>query len=81
MYQLPQDRKVSLLIYNVLGQLVRTLVQDVQSAGAYTVHWNGTNDHANAVGTGVYFYRLEARAITSGQGEEFVETRKMIFLK
>lgn len=72
-YQVANDRQVTLKIYDVKGALVRELVDGVQSAGAYTVIWNGTNSAGQAVSTGVYFYRL-----TVGK---FVQTRRMVLLK
>ncbi|MCK4774362.1 MAG: T9SS type A sorting domain-containing protein, partial [Candidatus Krumholzibacteria bacterium] len=72
-YQVANDRRVTLKLYDVKGALVRELVDGVQSAGAYTVTWNGTNSAGQAVSTGVYFYRL-----TVGK---FVQTRRMVLLK
>ncbi len=80
-YDLPEDRQITLVVYNVLGQVVRTLIRDVQKAGSYAIQWNGLNDHGNTVGSGVYFYRIEARPTASGGAASFVQTRKMIFLK
>jgi len=72
-FQIPQTIKTSLTIYNVLGQKVKTLVNNKLSAGSYTMRWSGLNNQGNPVGTGVYFYRIEAG--------EFVKTRKMLFIK
>ncbi len=63
-YKLAKTAKVSLDVYNALGQKVRTLVQASQPAGSYDVTWNGLNDLGAAVPTGVYFYRLQAGAQT-----------------
>jgi len=43
-YGLPEEARVTLTIYNILGQKIRTLVQDLQPAGRYQILWNGTND-------------------------------------
>jgi len=51
---------VSLKIYNILGQSVRTLVDRPQSGGKYEVVWDGKDDHDRDVASGIYFYRLEA---------------------
>jgi hypothetical protein len=65
---------VSLRIYNVAGQLIRTLVDDVKSPGeVHTATWDGRNDAGQAVSSGVYFYKL-----ASG---DFVQTKKMVLLK
>jgi hypothetical protein len=67
-YSLPSTQHVNLTIYNVLGQTVTTLVDEVQQAGAYEAEWNATD-----VSSGVYFYRLTT--------DQNVETRKMLLLK
>ncbi|MGH1366226.1 MAG: T9SS type A sorting domain-containing protein [Calditrichia bacterium] len=72
-FQIPKSVKTTLTIYNVLGQKVKTLVNDKLSAGSYTMRWKGVNDFGNTVGSGVYFYRIEAG--------DFVKTRKMLLVK
>ncbi len=72
-YQLPQDREVSLVVYDILGQVVKTLVRGQQKAGAYSVQWDATNDAGFRVSSGMYIYR-----ITAGT---FTESRKMVLLK
>ncbi len=67
-YALPQDAKVRLDIYNLLGQKVATLVDRKQQAGYHSVRWD-----ASSFASGVYFYRLQAG--------DFVETKRMILLK
>lgn len=67
-YQLSALSQVELIIYNLLGQKVATLVSEKQPAGIYTVEWDAT-DFAN----GVYLYRLDAGS--------FSATRKLILLK
>jgi hypothetical protein len=68
-----QTEPVTLAIYNILGQLVRTLVNKPQEAGIYAVIWNGRDETGNEVVSGVYFYGLKA--------EDFVETKKMLLIK
>jgi hypothetical protein len=72
-YDLKQDGKVTLKVYNVLGQEVRTLVSAVEKAGYRSVTWDGKNNLGEAVSSGIYFYRLEAG--------NFVKARKMMLLK
>ncbi|MBI4550950.1 MAG: fibronectin type III domain-containing protein [Candidatus Latescibacteria bacterium] len=72
-YELPKTTPVKLVIYNILGQQVRTLVDAVQPAGYYTVQWNGRNASGRTVASGVYTYRMEAGT--------FVQTRKMLLVK
>lgn len=59
-YRLPAAGKVVLTVYNLLGQRVRTLVRKKQAAGSYRVNWDGRNEAAIAVSSGVYVYRLQA---------------------
>jgi len=73
-YGLNNDASVTLAIYNVLGQKVRTLVNNKQQiAGSYVVKWDGRNDAGLLVPSGMYVYRLEA-------GDR-VLARKMLMLK
>ncbi|HDS01363.1 MAG TPA: T9SS type A sorting domain-containing protein, partial [candidate division Zixibacteria bacterium] len=72
-YSLPEDTWVTIKVYNISGQLVKTLVDDVKPAGRHTVSWNGTNQSNSRVATGVYFYRMET--------ERFQKTAKMILVK
>ncbi len=58
-FGIPQDGKVKLTVYNVLGQKVKELVNDSRNAGYYNVIWNGRCDRGTAVSSGVYLYRLE----------------------
>ena len=73
-YALPQAADVELTVYNVVGQPVRTLVAEHQSAGRYVVEWDATNDNGHRLASGMYFYRLEA-------GGDFLEIKKMLLLK
>jgi hypothetical protein len=68
-FDLPKTSKVTLKIFNILGEEIATLVSDQLSAGSYSYEWSGTGGMAS----GVYLYRLEA--------EGFVQTRKMILMK
>ena len=72
-YALPKDAQVNLSIYNVLGQHVKTLVDDMQRAGKQTVTWDGTDNGGNSVASGVYFYKIRAG--------DFSSTKKMLLLK
>jgi type IX secretion system substrate protein len=72
-YSLKNDSKVTLEIYNIRVQLVRTLINDIMEAGPQEATWNGRDDSDKRVGSGVYFYKLNAGDYTS--------TKKMILLK
>jgi FlgD Ig-like domain len=72
-YQLTQDSKVNLTIYNLQGQVVRTLVNDNVAAGFQSISWNGKNEMGQTVATGMYVYRIQAGS--------FVSVKKMLMLK
>jgi len=67
------NQKTSLIIYNILGQKVKTLVNSLLEKGAYNLSWNGTDDDNKRVASGIFFYRL-----TNGKD---ALTRKMILIK
>jgi hypothetical protein len=72
-YQIPKPSYVTLHIYNLCGQLVRTLVQKSQEEGVYTVQWDGQDVEGEAVAGGVYFYRLTAGHLA--------DTKKLVVLR
>jgi hypothetical protein len=73
-YQVPEDgSNVKIAIYNIMGQLVRTLVDESQRAGEYKVVGDGTNDRAQHVSSGIYLFRMTSN--------KFVSVRKMLFVK
>ena len=72
-YSIQRLQTVRLAIYNVAGQLVRTLVNEDQPPGVYKMSWNGENNTGHSVASGVYFYRLRAG--------DYVATKKMVLLK
>ena len=72
-YAVPQAGPVKLEIFNVLGQRVKTLVDENQSMSNYTVIWDSKNDHGVTMPSGVYFSRIVAG--------KFVQTKKMVLLK
>jgi hypothetical protein len=72
-YSIAQDTDVSLVVYDVSGQRVRTLVDNHQRADVYKITWDGINDSGQRVASGMYFYKLVAG--------KFVQTRKMVLLK
>ena len=72
-YSLVQPGEIKLEVYNMLGQLVLTLVDKFQAAGTHSAVWNGSNNYGQKVASGIYFYQL-----TAGN---FVTVKKMIMLK
>lgn len=73
MFDMRTKGNVSLKIYNVAGQLVRTLVNGVKNAGPHKLTWDGRNNSGVAVASGVYFYKMETK--------DFSQTKKMIMLR
>ena len=67
-YHLPKTSNVELKVYDVLGNEIATLVNEVQSAGRYTVDFNATN-----IASGVYLYKIKAG--------DFIITKKMILIR
>jgi hypothetical protein len=72
-YSLKDNVKVLLKIYNIKGQKVRNLVDEVLPAGEHTVIWDGRDSTDKRVGSGIYFYKLRAG--------DFQKVKKMILLK
>ena len=72
-FGIPERSHVTLAVYNVLGQRIRTLVDRTLSPNTYTAEWNGNSDIGVRVASGIYFYKLETSLYT--------ETKKMILLK
>ncbi|MCK4385238.1 MAG: T9SS type A sorting domain-containing protein, partial [candidate division Zixibacteria bacterium] len=72
-YDLPKSGHVNITIYNILGQKVKTLVNEHQEAGYNSVNWNGKDGKEKDVASGIYFYKIK----TIG----FEKTKKMVLLK
>lgn len=72
-FNLPEASRVSLNVYNILGQVVRTLVDEELPAGAHSVVWDGKNGQGSDVASGVYFYRIKAG--------DFESTMRMTLLR
>lgn len=73
-YQLPRTAFVKLKIYNLLGQEVKVLVNEMKNAGSYSVRWDGTNDNGTVLSSGIYFYKIET---STG----YTKSVKMLLLK
>jgi photosystem II stability/assembly factor-like uncharacterized protein len=75
-YQLMANSFVTLRVYDVLGREVATLLNEVQSPGEHTVHWN-----ASGSPSGAYFYRIAVSPAAGGLENTFVQTKKLILLR
>ncbi|KAA3607457.1 MAG: T9SS C-terminal target domain-containing protein [Calditrichaeota bacterium] len=72
-FGIPEKNFTKVVIYNALGQAVKTLVSETLEASFYEFKWDGTDNNGNTVASGIYFARMEAG--------KFVQVRKMTFLK
>jgi hypothetical protein len=72
-FGLPNEENVTILIFNQIGQQIRTLYDNRLSAGYHTLTWNGLTDAGEAAPSGVYFLRFSAG--------EFSSTQKMMMMK
>ncbi len=80
-YQLPVDSRVTLKVYNVLGEEVATLVDGLQSAGFRLQEWNATDNNGKPLSSGIYFYKLSAGNSSSGAGQGFTDTKKLMLMR
>ena len=78
-YSLPEKSSVAIEIFNILGQKVKTLVDQNKDAGVYSVIWNGKNQSGNQVSSGIYLYIM--KAVSLENGKEFVRIKKMILIR
>ncbi len=76
-FNLKNDSKVSLVIYNIRGQKVRTLVNDNLQAGSHSIVWDGRDESGKSVSSGVYFNGFDA----SSMNGDYTSIKKMILLK
>jgi hypothetical protein len=72
-YQIPQTANVNISVYNISGQLVTTLVNEVKSPGSYSVSWNATNQNGLQVSSGIYIARMVSNSYSASS--------KLILLK
>jgi len=72
-YDLSENGPVSIIIYDLMGREIKTLVKQVSAPGRYSVNWNGRNQFGKQIASGMYFYRMET--------PKFQSVKKLIFLK
>jgi photosystem II stability/assembly factor-like uncharacterized protein len=75
-WQLNSSSHVILKVYDILGREIATLVNKNIDAGSYNISWN-----ASKMASGIYFYRLWVNSINNNQAGNFIETKKMMYLK
>ncbi|UCF63507.1 MAG: T9SS type A sorting domain-containing protein [bacterium] len=78
-YQLPYPSRVELVIFNTLGQRVRTLYSEQQEPGSHQLHWDGRNDAGDLLASGIYIAVFSAKATHSG--EIYSRTQKVLLTK
>ena len=72
-YDLPENSLVNIIIYDMLGRQVKTLINQTQDAGYRSIIWDATNDYGKPVSAGMYLYQIHAG--------EYISTKKMVLLK
>jgi hypothetical protein len=72
-FSLPGRSNVQINVFNILGQKVKTIINQEKSVGRYSIQWDGTNSYGSAVASGIYFYQIKT--------DDYSEARKMILLK
>ena len=72
-YDLPLDEYVTIIIYDVMGRKIKSLINTNQEAGYRSITWDATNDLGKPVSAGMYIYTIQAG--------EFRQTKKMVLLK
>jgi Flagellar hook capping protein len=72
-YDLPQAQNVQVMIYDIMGRKVRTLVNEFQDIGYRTIQWNAADDFGRPVSAGMYVYTIQAG--------DFRQVKKMVLLK
>ncbi|MFL2983358.1 MAG: aryl-sulfate sulfotransferase [Candidatus Neomarinimicrobiota bacterium] len=72
-YGLPKDALVNITIYDMMGRVVKTIINNQQTAGYKSIQWDATNNQGEPVSAGVYPYSIQA--------DDFIDTKKMLLLK
>lgn len=72
-FSLPKSSNVQIKIYDVLGNEIRTLIDEARFAGKHNIYWNSTDNFGKRVSSGVYFYTISA--------DNFTQTKKMVLMK
>ncbi len=72
-FEVPSSQKTTLIVYDLLGHQVRSLVNAVITQGEYRIVWDGRSDSGMRVASGIYLYRLQTNQVTL--------SKRMLFLK
>ncbi|MBN2089469.1 T9SS type A sorting domain-containing protein, partial [candidate division KSB1 bacterium] len=84
-FDLPQKYRVKLIIYNILGQQVKVLTDELLEAGKYNIHWDATDEFGMHIANGVYLASLQINPVdkekSGGQSIIYNEVKKLLYLK
>ncbi len=72
-FSLPRKARVTISVFNLLGQKIKDLIDDVRPAGSFETIWDGTDSSGKPAASGIYFYQLKT--------ENFTDTKKLVLLK
>ncbi len=72
-FDLPRQDHVKIEVYNIMGQRIRTLVDEIKYTGSYKIVWDAKNDSGKMVSSGVYFVKFQSKKI--------IELKKVLFLQ
>ena len=72
-YKVPSENYISIIIYDLMGRKVKTLMDRIQSKGDYAVEWNGLSERGETVSSGIYFLQFESGG--------FLKNNKLILIK
>ncbi|MCK4357812.1 MAG: C10 family peptidase [Candidatus Cloacimonetes bacterium] len=82
-YALRENSKISIEIYNIRGQKIKTLIDSKMKSGSHCVFWDGKDEKGRAVPSGIYFYKMSAKGVSAfdGKTDNYNKVRKMIMLR
>jgi hypothetical protein len=78
-FDLPEDSRVKIVVYDILGREVTSIADGVLEAGRYKETWEGRDRNGRSIATGVYIFRIEARSIVSNRN--LISVKKMLLMK
>jgi len=77
-YELPMDAHTTIEVYNLIGQVVRTLEESNKDAGYYTVVWDGKSENGIKLKNGIYFFHVKA---VTREKKNLVDTKKILLIR
>jgi flagellar hook assembly protein FlgD len=80
-YSIASVSRVTLSIYNVLGEQIRSLESTVKQSGSYSVVWDSSDDRGNPVSSGIYIYRIDAIPVSQEDQKRFIDSKKMLLMR